>query len=246
MSVTALEQSTSQSRYRGLIAPFARTTAVAAISIAIIVVVVVLARAMAGSDSWNHMELGVDQAFSMHHLAVLNALALAIAWILSPIHGLILITLVCLGVWWRVRDPLVSLTFALVVFGGWLSSELIKIVVHRARPDFHLLAHPLSFETSFDSFPSGHTCLATALALGFVFLLRGRARQRLAIVLGALFVVVVALSRLYIGAHYPTDIIGSVIYTSAAMTAFLAIWNRWLAPLIARPFARDRMPAHTR
>jgi undecaprenyl-diphosphatase len=211
--------------------------AVAAVAIGVVLVVVVLARVMAGSPDWNHMELGVDQAFSLHHAAALNAIALAIAWILSPIHGLILLLLICAGVWWRVRDPLVSLTFALVVLGGWLSSELIKIVVHRARPDFHLLAHPLSFETSFDSFPSGHTCLATALAVGFIFLLRGRRWQRTAVILGALFVVVVALSRLYIGAHYPTDIIGSMLYTTAAMTAFLAIWNRWLAPLVAPLFA---------
>lgn len=233
MSTTTIEHSATPSRYRGMTTPFRRTVAVAAIAIVVVLVVVVLARLMAGSPSWNHTELGVDQAFSRHHVAALNAVALAIAWIFSPIHGLILIALVCVGVWWRVRDPLVSLTFALVVFGGWLSSELIKIVVHRARPDFHLLAHPLSFETSFDSFPSGHTCLATALAVGFIFLLRGRRSQRVAVVLGALFVVVVALSRLYIGAHYPTDIIGSVVYTTAAMIAFLAIWNRWLAPLFA-------------
>jgi hypothetical protein len=219
--------------YRGLTTPFVRTVAVAVACIVAIVVVVVLARAMAGSPSWNHAELRVDQAFSLHHLAALTALALAIAWILSPVHGLILIALVCLGVWWRTRDPLVSLTFALVVFGGWLSSELIKIVVHRARPDFHLLAHPLSFETSFDSFPSGHTCLATALALGFILLLRGRRAQRLALTLGVLLVALVALSRLYLGAHYPSDVVGSVLYTSAAMTAFLAIWNRWLVPLVA-------------
>lgn len=243
MSTTTIEP--SPTRYRRLTAPFAHTVAVAAVAIGVVVVVVVLARVMAGSPGWNHMELGVDQAFSLHHAAALNAIALAIAWVLSPIHGLILLLLVCAGVWWRVRDPLVSLTFALVVLGGWLSSELIKIVVHRARPDFHLLAHPLSFETSFDSFPSGHTCLATALAVGFIFLLRGRRWQRPAVVLGALFVVVVALSRLYIGAHYPTDIIGSMIYTTAAMTAFLAIWNRWLVPLVAPLFAgsgRRRAP----
>lgn len=220
--------------FRGLTTPFHHTVTVATIAIVVVAATIVLGRLMATSAGWNHAELAVVQAFSRHHLAPLDAVALAIAWMLAPIHGLVLILLVCLGVWWRSRDPLVSLTFALVVLGGWLSSELIKIVVHRARPDFHLLAHPLSFETTFDSFPSGHTCLATALALGFIFLLRGRRGQRLAIALGALFVVIVALSRLYIGAHYPTDVIGAVIYTSAAMTAFLAIWNPWLAPLVER------------
>ena len=47
-------------------------------------------------------------------------------------------------------------------------------------------------------------------------------------------VVVVALSRLYIGVHYPTDVVASVIAASAAVLFFTGLWNRYGIVLIAK------------
>ncbi|MEO8907315.1 MAG: phosphatase PAP2 family protein [Microbacteriaceae bacterium] len=225
-----------------MLAPFRRFRSTLIVSVLVVLVVVVVAKVIAGSASWAHSEIAVDQWLSRIHVPFWNAVALSIQWVLSPLMGLVIVVLVSAGVFWRTRDRMVGLTFLLVVAGGWLSSELVKMIVHRPRPDFHLLAHPLSTEVTLDSFPSGHTCLAMALALGFVFLYRQRRGQKWAILIGALGVLIVAWSRLYIGAHYPTDLIGSILYTGAAMTAFLAIWNQWLvAPverLIGGPGAR--------
>ena len=230
---------------RGMLQPFRHFWAVFVISLIVVVGVVVTGRLLAGSSSWAAGELSVDQAISRGHLPALDAVALAIEWILSPALGLVIIVLVSVGVYLKSRDRMVTLTFALVVGGGWLSSELIKILVHRARPDFRMLAHPLSTEANFASFPSGHTCLATALAVGFVLLLRGRPGQKWAVVFGGAGVVIVAFSRIYVGAHYPTDVIASIVYTTAAMVAFLAAWNRWLAAPVAR-LVEPRAPCRRR
>lgn len=232
------------SRHRGMLEPLHRFRTVIVIGVAVILVLIVVAKAAAASASWARVELPFDQALSRGHVPALDTLSLTIEWLLSPVQGLVIVVLVSLIVLWKTRDRMVFLTFLLVVAGGWLSSELVKIVVHRARPDYHLLAHPLSTEVNFASFPSGHTCLATALAVGFVLLLRGRPIQKWAIVFGAVGVLIVAWSRLYIGAHYPSDVLGSMIYTTAAMLVFLAVWNQWLrAPLeraLTRPRARRR------
>lgn len=218
--------------------PFRRTGLVVTISALVIVLTIVVGRIAASSASWTRSELTVDQSLSRLHVPIGDALALTVGWVLSPVQGFVLILIICAIVAWKVRDWSVTVPFTLVVLGGWLSSELVKIIVHRARPDFHLLAHPLSFEVNFSSFPSGHTCLITAVMVGFIYLLRGRANQGLMIATAVIVVFLVALSRLYIGAHYPTDVIGSMVYTTAAMTGFLTAWNRWLAAPAGRILSR--------
>lgn len=217
-----------RSSARGILAPFRRYLTILIVCVAVVLLVIVAARVMASSTAWAQTELPVDQFLSRHHVGVLDSVALGIQWVLSPVRGLILLLLVSVAVLVKTRDWMVAVTFALTVGGGWLSAEIVKIIVHRARPDYHLLAHPLSTEANFASFPSGHTCLAAALALGFIMLLRGRSGQKWAVAIGAVGVLIVAWSRLYIGAHYPTDVLGSMMYTTAVMIAFLAVWNQWV------------------
>jgi undecaprenyl-diphosphatase len=237
MHSTALAPTKHRSTAPGLLEPFRRYLTVLIVSAAVVMVVIVAARVLAGSPSWAQTELPVDQFLSRHHVPVLNAVALFIRWLFSPIPGLVIVLLVSAAVLFKTRDWMVSVTFALMVGGGWLSSEIVKIIVHRERPDYHLLAHPLSTEANFASFPSGHTCLATALAVGFILLLRARPVQKWAVLVGTVGVLIVAWSRLYIGEHYPTDVVGSIIYTTAIMIAFLAVWNQWAVPQ-ARRFSR--------
>ena len=225
--------------YRSLIEPVRPFWPLVISCLAIILFLVIAGRVMAGSPTWTHGELAVDQLLSRGHVPALDAITLTIRAVLEPLPGLLIVAVVSIGVFLKTRDRIVSLTFVLVVAGGWLSSELIKIVVQRERPDYHLLAHPLSTEANAASFPSGHVCLVTALVLGFVLLLRGRAAQKSAIAAGGVIVVVVALSRLYVGEHYPTDVLASVIYTSTAMLLFLAVWNRWLAAPVERLITPD-------
>jgi membrane-associated phospholipid phosphatase len=246
MPLATLASPERRSNGRGILDPFQRNLAILIVCVTVVLLVIVVARLMAGSTSWAQTELPVDQFLSRHHVAVLDAVALGIRWLVSPVPGLILVLLVSAAVLIKTRDGMVAVTFALVVSGGYLSSEIVKIIVHRARPDYHLLAHPLSTEANFASFPSGHTCLATALAVGFILLLRGRPGQKWAVVIGAVGVLIVGWSRLYIGAHYPTDILGSIIYTTAIMIAFLAVWNQWVAAPMAHLTKRLRSPSHHR
>lgn len=221
-----------------MLAPFPRFWTTLIVGIAAIVVLIVGARLAAGSAAWAQTELPLDQFLSRAHLPVLDVVALSIQWLLSPVVGLVIVLLASAVVLAKTRDWPVSLTFALVVSGGWLSSEIVKIIVHRARPDYNLLAHPLSTEVSFDSFPSGHTSLATALAVGIVLLLRGQALQTRMAIFGGVGVLIVAWSRLYVGAHYPLDVLGSILYTAAVMIVFLAVWNRW----VVNPRGRANTP----
>lgn len=102
---------------------------------------------------------------------------------------------------------------ALAVPGGMLLNALLKQVFQRARPRFD---DPLVTLDSF-SFPSGHTNAAT-LFYGFVALLLlaqvhgPAAGRRSAIIAGAvLMVLLVATSRVYLGAHYLSDVVAAML-----------------------------------
>ncbi|WP_151087685.1 phosphatase PAP2 family protein [Hymenobacter baengnokdamensis] len=93
--------------------------------------------------------------------------------------------------------------FSLAVIGSEGLNIAAKYLVARARPDLWVSLTPL---TSY-SFPSGHSMAAAALsaALGFM-LWRTRVRW-LAVGLGCLWALVMGWSRLYLGVHYPSDVL---------------------------------------
>ena len=121
---------------------------------------------------------------------------------------------------WRQRHRLVLVCWVAAFLGGVFVNRLLKHLIHRARP---VLAMARMHETSF-SFPSGHTMAATigygmlAYVLATYWWPRG-VRHRVLFFVAALLALAVGMSRIYLGMHFPTDVIGGL----AAGTAWLAI-----------------------
>ncbi|WP_241981424.1 phosphatase PAP2 family protein [Cryobacterium algoritolerans] len=179
-------------------------------------------------------DLGIDQTLSLNHTAFLTAIALTLNALFSPLGGSFLLAVVCLFLAVARRSPVNAAAVGAVSLVGWLSSEVLKAVVGRHRPDASLLAHPLVTERGFDSFPSGHTCLAVSLSIALYFLARGTRWQRLTMIGGGLLSISVAASRIYLGAHYPSDVAASFVASLAAILFFSGLWNRYAASLLSR------------
>jgi len=111
------------------------------------------------------------------------------------------------------------LTFALVLPGGMVLASLLKLAFHRSRPSF--ADSILNFQGY--SFPSGHTMAATLL-YGIIAVFGVIAvdswRWRVSIVISAcVIVLLVGFSRMYLSAHYLSDVLGAV----SAGLAWLAL-----------------------
>ncbi len=102
------------------------------------------------------------------------------------------------------------LAFALTMLGGSALNIILKHLFHRQRP---VLENPLVTLSSF-GFPSGHTMGATLfyglLALILAQSIRSWRWRMLTGILASVWVALIGLSRIYLGAHYLTDVLGAI------------------------------------
>ena len=119
-----------------------------------------------------------------------------------------------------------ALALALLLVSERMIVEWLKLVFDRARPDpqGHLIAvHTLAF-------PSGHAANAMALGLGLAFLLPLRPElRRRAIAAALLYAFVVGTTRLILGVHWPSDVVGGWA-TGALLALLLAALARERSP----------------
>ena len=105
-----------------------------------------------------------------------------------------------------------------LIFGVIVTNLLLKNIVARPRPFAEIEALiPLIAKPTDFSFPSGHTTASFAVALVMLRMLPKKIGIP-AVVLAAL----VAFSRLYLGVHYPTDVL--VGFVVALVGSSLAVW----------------------
>lgn len=93
---------------------------------------------------------------------------------------------------------------ALVIGGSALVTYLLKLLFERLRPD---LWEWIITETQF-SFPSGHATASAAIAIVIVLLFWRTKWRFIAMLLSGIYVLLIGISRMYLGVHYPTDILG--------------------------------------
>ena len=141
--------------------------------------------------------------------AGLTAAARVVTWAGSA-FVLVPLALACCLVLVRAGLRREAFAVAVSLAGGMLISDLVKLLVSRSRPP---VAHLQAVTGS--SFPSGHATQASAFWFSLVLALRA-ARvaplfSRVAGGLALMLVLAVALSRVYLGVHYPADVLAGVL-----------------------------------
>lgn len=118
----------------------------------------------------------------------------------------------------KTRRSGVSMALA-IILGAVVTNVLLKNIVARPRPyemvaDFRTWWEYMgSIVMSDKSFPSGHTNIASTAIVGLWLSFSGKKRAIWASPL-FIFIILMGMSRLYLVVHYPTDVIGGLIFGS--------------------------------
>jgi len=137
--------------------------------------------------------------------------------------GVPLLILAVAGQWWRqtdrqhTRHVLVAAGFSFLL--GLALNQLILLFVHRMRPYDGGVTHLLTARSTDPSFPSDHATATFAIAAAF--LLHGIRHLGFGFLAGA---VLISFSRIYIGTHYASDILGGALTGIAAAAVVRSIY----------------------
>ncbi|MYM23742.1 phosphatase PAP2 family protein [Duganella sp. FT135W] len=188
-----------------------------------------LAEAVMGQEAITLLDVQVAHWFNMHAAEPLTSLMLGVSAVHS-VAGMVL--LFCLlAVWlWRQRAYYWLLALVFSVPGGMVLNVALKHVFQRARPAFE---DPLVTLATY-SFPSGHTTAATCfygLLASYLVIVRPAWNVRVATVALCLaMILLVAFSRVYLGAHYVSDVLAamaeSVAWLAVCITAISTLRRR--------------------
>ena len=136
----------------------------------------------------------------------------------------LVVLLFALGLRWEAVTSLVAAA------GAAGLGQLVKLAVHRPRPGANLV-NVIQQLNSF-SFPSGHVLTYTAFFgflffLGYTLLKPSWARTILLVILGSL-VALIGLSRIYVGDHWASDVVGAYLLGSLwlALTVYIYQWGK--------------------
>jgi len=117
------------------------------------------------------------------------------------------------------RSHIIPVVLTLV--GNFMFVSLIKTILARPRP---ILANALVFEESY-SYPSGHALIAiTMYGLLIIYLftfVKSHVIRRLSLIVGLILILAIGFSRIYLGAHWPSDVLASYLIGICWLSLFM-------------------------
>ena len=172
--------------------------------------IIVLAVAVVGGFIKN--PLPVDTAvwsdFIASRTPAMNSFMAGASWLFDPKRAVALAFAVAAAVWWLIKKVMHALYILCSVALSGINGYLIKHIDARPRPDE---AFRVITEDSY-SFPSGHATSVTALVISLVLVLTmtrlGRRIRHLLWVAALVFIAFICVTRLYLGVHWVTDVLG--------------------------------------
>lgn len=160
-----------------------------------------------------------------HRSTVANTFWMNFTQIFNSKETIMWIVITIILSWIMTSRPLV-VQVTITLLSGIFLNHFFKSIIKRPRPSANILMHYSGY-----SFPSGHSC-AAALVLGCLVLLTWHVSQRkwlnyLITVFFVCLAVTVGFSRVYVGAHYPSDVIGGLCLGTTLVTGFQLLFSKY-------------------
>ena len=106
-----------------------------------------------------------------------------------------------------------------------LSNKILKVIIKRPRPSHLHLINERGF-----SFPSGHAMGSMALYGFLLYLVYKKVKNKYLKIMLMIFlsyiIITIGISRIYLGVHYPSDILGGYLLSLAIILGVEVIYNK--------------------
>ncbi|MEU7415235.1 phosphatase PAP2 family protein [Streptomyces antibioticus] len=148
-------------------------------------------------------------------------------WVWDPLTMRLLAAAVAVWLMWRYADWWTAAWLVVTLTVGTLVQQGLKASVGRERP---VWPDPVD-SAQYAAYPSGHALTATLVCGVLLWLLHrhgvGPAVWRTAVAAAAVSVVGVGLTRIWLGVHWPTDVLGGWLLGAFLTTSAIAAHLRW-------------------
>lgn len=176
------------------------------------IIVIVISLAVFGVVTWAVLSgkaVGFDETVRHAFYSVRSPWLTVIAKVFTALGSWWGVSLICLALLIiRPTRMTAGVPVILAALSTQMVEKILKHIVQRPRPD---IADRLIEQTG-HSFPSGHSITSMAVFLMLIYVVRTQIRapftKNLLTVLLAIPMICVGLSRIYLGVHYPTDVLG--------------------------------------
>lgn len=164
------------------------------------------------------LETGIVAFFHNYSPSFIMSISKILAIIFSTKCCIVILFILCIISYFLKRNWRITLTQLVISLLPMVYIFAIKFIVHRPRP---FIGVKVKLPPD-PSFPSGHTAAAVAICAMSLMILyvSNKSLLKIGLIISIVVVVIVALSRLVVAAHFPTDVI-----TSAIMYPILVMYN---------------------
>jgi undecaprenyl-diphosphatase len=174
-----------------------------------------------------------DLYLTLHLQSISNHFILSIlqgvSFISKSLYLALMFVIIGVIIWWRIgrRESMLVLLAALLS----LLVVALKLVIGRPRPSANLV-HVLSLEQDY-GFPSGHAIYAIVILGLFAYFcytnINNRILRILVPILLIVFILLIGISRVYLGVHWPSDVVGGYLIGGMILTGLIWFYQTWKA-----------------
>lgn len=154
----------------------------------------------------------------------LTAIMKGFTWVGS---GLVVSTITVIGfvvLYFFLRYRQQSFLLTVVVVGSIQFNKMLKYYFKRERPELHRIMDAKGF-----SFPSGHSMMAFALYAILAYIawrnVKTTTNHVLLVMFATFMIIMIGTSRIYLGVHYPSDIVGGYIASALWVTLAISVYS---------------------